>query len=99
MIADAIKRQHPELSKIAVDAATIRWTDGGKQRRVMCLTPMVCQQKLAAFDYGIAPKPFKFSMKSTQVTACKVTACLTRSSPMATAAPGRCISSGAGCHR
>ena len=68
MIADAIKRQYPEFTKISVDLATIRWSDKGKDRRVMCLTPLVCQQKLAAFDFGTMPKPFKFSLTATQVT-------------------------------
>lgn len=68
MIADAIKRANPNFSKVAVDVATIRWTDNELERRVMCLTPIICQQKLAAFDYGIPVGPFSFSLRSTQVT-------------------------------
>lgn len=72
MIADAIKRQRPELVKVSVDLATIRWTDTKRHRRVMALTPQLCQAKLAAFDFGVKPQPFVFSLRATQVTKVEV---------------------------
>lgn len=68
MVAEAIKRQIKGATKVAVDIATIRWTDTIKNRRIMCLTPLVCQEGLARFDLGVAPPPFRFNLRSAQIT-------------------------------
>lgn len=68
MIADAIKRQIKGAERVAVDIATIRWTDTIKNRRIVCLTPLACQDGLVKFDLGIAPGPFSFHLRSTQIT-------------------------------
>lgn len=68
MIADAIKRQVKGAKNVSVDLATIRWTDTIKNRRIVCLTPPACQDGLCRFDLGINPKPFRFNLRSTQIT-------------------------------
>lgn len=68
MIAEAIKRELPGVKHVSVDIATIRWTDAINNRRVMCLTPMQCQEGLARFDLGVPPKPFRFNLRAAQIT-------------------------------
>lgn len=52
LIADAIKRQYPHLTGIAVDMATIRATDRDKGLRYTWLTPPIGQHLLLSFDQG-----------------------------------------------
>jgi hypothetical protein len=52
LIADAIKSQYPELSKITVDMATIRVSDRAAGERYTYLTPPDAQHVLLAFDQG-----------------------------------------------
>lgn len=68
MIAEAIKRQIKGAKAVSVDIATIRWTDTVKNRRIVCLTPLVAQNGLSMFDLGVKPKPFKFPLRSAQIT-------------------------------
>lgn len=51
-IADAIRRQWPDVRNVSVDLATIRWTDRAKGERYVYLTPQPAQQLLLAFDQG-----------------------------------------------
>lgn len=69
MIAEAIKRQVPDVKNVAVDVQSIRFYDTKHKRRVAFLTPQECVLGLVRFDRGVPPKPFKFSMTSVQVTA------------------------------
>lgn len=68
MIAEAIKRQVKGAKSVAVDIATIRWTDTIKNRRIVCLTPPIAQDGLSRFDLGVKPRPFSFALRSTQIT-------------------------------
>jgi hypothetical protein len=52
LIADAIKRQYPHLTRISVDMATIRITDPKRGARFVYLTPPPAQSALLYFDQG-----------------------------------------------
>lgn len=52
LVADAIKRQYPHLSRIEVDTATIRVTDKKRAERYVYLTPRTTGEYLLAFDQG-----------------------------------------------
>jgi len=52
LIADAIKRQYPNLTRVSVDMATIRATDAERGQRYIYLTPPSAQHVLLAFDQG-----------------------------------------------
>src|SRR5215471_6273612 len=52
LIADAIKRQHPEFTGVTVDMATIRITDRARRERYTYLTPAAAQHILLSFDQG-----------------------------------------------
>lgn len=52
LIADAIKRQYPNLSRVSVDMATIRVTDAERGERYIYLTPPAAQHVLLSFDQG-----------------------------------------------
>lgn len=52
LIADAIKKQYPQLSRITVDMATIRASDQKRGLRFNYLTPADAQHCLLAFDQG-----------------------------------------------
>src|SRR5262245_59327758 len=52
LIADAIKQQYPEYTKVQVDMATIRITDVKAGRRYIYLTPPAAQHVLLSFDQG-----------------------------------------------
>jgi hypothetical protein len=52
LIADAIKHQYPQLSRIVVDMATIRASDQKRGLRFNYLTPADAQHCLLAFDQG-----------------------------------------------
>jgi hypothetical protein len=68
MIADAIKAAVPDAQKIAVDLATIRFTDPKKRVRYTYLTPRIAQVELVKFDQGIKTEPFSFQLRAAQVT-------------------------------
>ena len=72
MIVEAIKRTVPGVRNVSVDVQTIRFTDVKNNRRIACLTPPVCQLNLVRFDRGMPLKPFKFDLKSVQVSALRV---------------------------
>ena len=52
LIADAIKSQYPQLTKVSVDMATIRVTDQKRGERYTYLTPVDAQNLLLSFDQG-----------------------------------------------
>lgn len=52
LVADAIKSQYPEYTKVTVDMATIRFSDAAKGVRYTYLTPPAAQHFLLAFDQG-----------------------------------------------
>lgn len=52
LIADAIKAQYPNLSRVSVDMATIRVTDSARGVRYTYLTPQDAQHILLSFDQG-----------------------------------------------
>jgi hypothetical protein len=63
MIADTIRRTIPEASRISVDLATIRYSDGPAGKRYVFLTPQAAQQRLLWFDQADPQlKPFKFTL-------------------------------------
>lgn len=68
MIADAIKSIRPDATGIAVDLATIRFTDRKKAARFTFLTPRIAQAALVNFDQGRPPEPFSFLLRGAQVT-------------------------------
>jgi len=56
LIADAIKAQYPHLTGIAVDMATIRFSDRERGERYIYLTPPSAQHMLLNYDAGL-PHP------------------------------------------
>lgn len=52
LIADAIARQYPHLSRVSVDMATVRATDRKLGLRYTYLTPTTAQMLLLGFDQG-----------------------------------------------
>jgi hypothetical protein len=52
LLADGIKEQYPNLSRVTVDMATIRATDRAKGERYTWLTPPSGQHLLLALDQG-----------------------------------------------
>ena len=52
LIADAIKAQYPNLSRVTVDMATIRVSDREEGQRYTYLTPPAAQHLLLGFDQG-----------------------------------------------
>jgi hypothetical protein len=67
MIADALKAALPKARAIAVDLATIRYTDPGKGRRYIYLTPAIAQVALLKFDNGEKPEPFQVKAQAAQI--------------------------------
>jgi hypothetical protein len=68
MIADSIKEQVPGATYVSVDLATVRWSDPKKGERYVYLTPVVAQQALVNWDFGVRIEPFKFTLRNAQVT-------------------------------
>ena len=52
LIADAIKAQYPQFSRVDVDMATVRVSDPKRGERYVYLTPPAAQHLLLAFDQG-----------------------------------------------
>lgn len=52
LVADAIKRQFPEMTNVVVDMATIRFSDRKRGVRYTYLTPEEAQHVLLAYDQG-----------------------------------------------
>ena len=75
LIADAIKKQYPHLTGIAVDMATIRASDRAKGYRYTWLTPPVGQHLLLSFDQGWSQSTDRVKsrrpVKVTPITASK----------------------------
>jgi hypothetical protein len=69
MIAEALKKAHPELSHISVDIQTIRASDKKKRERYVWLTPRAGQGGIVKFDLGKNVEPFGFHCRDGQVTA------------------------------
>jgi len=65
MIADAVQDARPDARFIAVDLATIRFSEGG--RRYVYLTPRKAQSKLLEYDAGKMTGPFDFRIEDAQV--------------------------------
>jgi hypothetical protein len=68
MIAEAVRAAYPGAQYVTVDLQTIRFTDITKQRRYTYLTPRLAQLALIHFDQGVKPEPFKFQLRTGQVT-------------------------------
>jgi hypothetical protein len=64
LIADAIKSQHPELSYVTVDMATIRVTDRSRGERYTYLTPGPAQHLLLSFDQGWSQATEQINLRS-----------------------------------
>lgn len=67
MVAEALKKQYPNLSYIAADIQTIRATDLKKRERYIWITPRNVQQLIIDFDQGKKPAPFKINMRVGQI--------------------------------
>lgn len=67
MIAEAIAAAHPTATYIAVDLATIRFTDEAAGFRYIYLTPRPAQGALLDFDQGAKPEPFTIHARAAQV--------------------------------
>lgn len=68
MIADALKEAIPTARRVAVDLATIRYTDPASGRRYIYLTPRPAQLALLDFDHGVRPEPFGVAAYAAQIT-------------------------------
>ena len=69
MIADAVQATLPKAEFVAVDLATIRWSDRKKGLRYTFLTPRGAQWALVQFDQGVKPEPFSFILRQGQTTS------------------------------
>jgi len=70
MVAEAVRAEYPAAVKVAVDLATIRFSDPEKGYRYVYLTPHVAQQNIINFDQGVSPEPFEFFLRNAvQVVA------------------------------
>lgn len=67
MIAEAVKVAAPDARHVAVDLATIRFSDPKKGLRYIYLTPRSAQYALIDFDRGAAPVPFSVRLIGGQV--------------------------------
>ena len=67
MIADALRAARPDARAVAVDLATIRFTDPKTRRRLIYLTPIPAQIALLKFDDGQIPEPFQLQAMAAQV--------------------------------
>jgi hypothetical protein len=56
-IADSLRAQYPEFTRVAVDVATIRFTDAKKGLRYIYLTPEPARLMLLSFDQGWSKPP------------------------------------------
>jgi hypothetical protein len=68
MIAESLKRAHPDARRVAVDLQTIRFTDPKKGLRFTYLTPRTAQVAIVKYDQGLLPDPFSFRLGNGQVT-------------------------------
>jgi hypothetical protein len=68
MIAEAVKSAYPMARGIAVDLATIRFSDREKGLRYTYMTPRIAQSALVNFDQKRKPEPFQFLLRGAQVT-------------------------------
>lgn len=66
MIAEAVKEAFPKARHVAVDLATIRFTDPGVGLRYIYLTPRHVQEALLDFDQGVKPEPFSLQIRAAQ---------------------------------
>ena len=64
IVAEAIKHCIPEAKAVAVDLATIRFTDKTTGDRYIYQTPGPAQQTIIQFDQGIKPEPFSFKLRT-----------------------------------
>src|SRR5438034_11685730 len=60
VVAEAVKSCIPNATSVAVDLATIRFTDKETGNRYTYMTPSSAQQAIIQFDQGIKPEPFEF---------------------------------------
>jgi hypothetical protein len=67
MIADGLKAELPHARAVAVDLATIRYTDKRNGRRYIYLTPPEAQSALLEFDEGFEPEPFDVAAHAVQI--------------------------------
>jgi hypothetical protein len=79
LIADAIKRQHPEFSRVEVDMTTIRFSDRAAGLRYVYLTPDEGQHILINYDQGWS-QPFEAVplKKAVQIHSLRPTSKTTR---------------------
>lgn len=68
MIAMAIRDVVPQMTSIAVDLQTIRFSDPEAGYRYSYLTPRIAQEALIDFDQGVMPEPFSFRLMGAHVT-------------------------------
>jgi hypothetical protein len=68
MIAEAVKKARPKATRVAVDLATIRFSDPELGLRYTYLTPRTAQTPLLQFDSGMVPEPFSFMLGRGHVT-------------------------------
>lgn len=62
MVAKAVKKAHPELSRIAVDIQSIRASNEKKSERYIWLTPPSIQRMIVDFDAGKDITPFNTTL-------------------------------------
>jgi hypothetical protein len=69
MIAEAIKEQVPQASRVNVDLRTIRWSDSKKGLRYVYMVPPIAADALIRFDKGASLRPFRFRLANAHVTS------------------------------
>ena len=71
IIVEAIRAARPDVRNVAVDLATIRWTDPMTRRRVTFATPAMVRDALLGLARGAAPEPFRFILgRAARITRC-----------------------------
>lgn len=68
MIAEAVHETVPTASHISVDLQTIRFSRRDQRKRYTYLTPRIAQLALVAWDAGVRPEPFAFTLRAPQIT-------------------------------
>jgi len=66
--AEAVKSAYPSAQRIAVDLATIRFSDPTRGLRFTYLTPRAAQVALVQFDQGVKPVPHSVQLRNGHVT-------------------------------
>jgi hypothetical protein len=67
MIAEAIRRDYPQLRNVQVDTQAIRVTDRQAREQLTFMTPLQVQVAIVQFDEGDSLEPFTATLREPRV--------------------------------